>query len=147
KVAKQARELGFEGGFIIMDQAKLDEMKRVTESYEPLEGYLGVVPLVDADYPAAPEFVEKYNEEFDKDPGSEAGLNYITLHIFIEAMNAADNEKDAEVIREHIQAGLDNLPDDKKVYDIPGIDENGGFDANIHVAAVKDGKIIHIDVE
>lgn len=147
KVAKQARELGFEGGFIIMDQAKLDEMKRVTESYELLEGSIGVVPLVDADYPAAPEFVEKYNETFDKDPGSEAGLNYITLHIFVEAMKAAGNVEDAKVIREHIQDGLDNLPDDKKVYEIPGIDENGGFEANIHVAAVKDGKIIHIDVE
>jgi len=147
KVAKQARELGFEGGFIIMDQAKLDEMKTVTESYDLLEGAVGVVPLVDADYPAAPEFVEKYNEKFDKDPGSEAGLNYITLYIFVEAMKAAGNVEDAEVIREHIQDGLDNLPDDKKVYDIPGIDESGGFEANIHVAAVKDGKIIHVEVE
>src|SRR5699024_9590368 len=116
-----------------MDQAKLDEMKSVTESYEHLEGSIEVVPLVDANYPAAPEFEEKYNEEFDKDPCSEAGLNYITLHIFVEAMKAAGNVEDAEVIREHIQDGLDNIPDDKKVYDIPGIDENGGFDANIHV--------------
>src|SRR5690625_6225577 len=73
KVAKQARELGFEGGFIIMDQAKLDEMKRVTETYELLEGSIGVVPLVDSDYPAAPEIDEKYNEMYVSDPGSEAG--------------------------------------------------------------------------
>src|SRR5699024_3483299 len=40
KVAQQARDLGFEGGFIVMDQAKLDEMKALTESesYEPFEG-------------------------------------------------------------------------------------------------------------
>src|SRR5699024_3743363 len=101
-------------------------MKRVTESYVPLEGAFGVGPLVDEDDPAGPELVEKDNVEFAKDPGSEAGLNYITLHIFVEAMKAAGNVEDAEVIREHIQDGLDNLPDDKKVYDIPGIDENGG---------------------
>src|SRR5690625_6524958 len=89
KVAKQARELGFEGGFIIMDQAKLDEMKRVTESYELLEGSIGVVPLVEADYQAAPEFVEKYKERKDKVPGFEAGLNYITFHIFVEARKLA----------------------------------------------------------
>ncbi len=28
-VAKQARELGFKGGFIIIDQAKIDEMAKV----------------------------------------------------------------------------------------------------------------------
>jgi branched-chain amino acid transport system substrate-binding protein len=38
KVAKQARELGFKGGFIVMDQAKFDEMKSVTGSYDLLNG-------------------------------------------------------------------------------------------------------------
>ena len=33
-VVKQARELGFKGGFMIMDQAKLDEMAQVLGGYE-----------------------------------------------------------------------------------------------------------------
>ncbi len=32
-VAKQARELGFKGGFIIMDQAKMNEMKPIVGGY------------------------------------------------------------------------------------------------------------------
>ncbi len=53
KVAKQARELGFKGGFIIMDQAKLDQMKPIAGSYETLEGSIGVLPLMDSDEEAA----------------------------------------------------------------------------------------------
>jgi hypothetical protein len=44
-VAKQARELGFKGGFLIMDQAKLDEMAKVVGRPGALEGSIGVLPV------------------------------------------------------------------------------------------------------
>jgi branched-chain amino acid transport system substrate-binding protein len=147
KVAKQARELGFKGGFIIMDQAKLDEMKKVTGSYDLLEGSVGVMPLVESDSPGAPAFVEKYRTKYKEDPGSEAGLNYMAMHVFVEAMKAAGSVDDVEAIRKHMQDGLDNLPEDKKVYVIPTIGEDGGFKANLNVAVVEDGKIVSIKVE
>ncbi|WP_153125083.1 ABC transporter substrate-binding protein [Peribacillus tepidiphilus] len=142
KVAKQARELGFKGGFIIMDQAKLDEMKAVTGSYDVLEGSIGVLPLVNSDSPAIPEFVKNYRAKFNVDPGSEAGLNYIAMHIFVEAMKAAGSVDDAKAIREHIQDGLDQLPEDKKVYYINKVGADGGFESDLSIAAVEDGKIV-----
>ncbi|MGZ4161637.1 MAG: ABC transporter substrate-binding protein, partial [Neobacillus sp.] len=102
KVAKQARELGFKGGFIVMDQAKFDEMKAVTGSYDLLNGSIGVMPLVDSDSAAIPEFVKKYKEKYKENPGSEAGLNYIGMHAFVEAMKAAGSVDDAEKIRAHM---------------------------------------------
>ncbi|WP_053363745.1 ABC transporter substrate-binding protein [Bacillus sp. FJAT-27251] len=147
KVAKQARELGFEGGFIIMDQAKLDEMKRVTGTYELLEGSIGVMPLVDSDEAAVPDFVKRYNEKYGEDPGSEAGLNYIGMHVFVEAMKAAKSVDDPHKIRDHMQDGLDNLADDKKIYDIPAIGDDGGFEAELVVGAVEEGKIVPIPVK
>lgn len=142
KVAKQARELGFKGGFIIMDQAKLDEMKAVTGSYDVLEGSIGVLPLVNSDSPAIPEFVKNYRAKFNVDPGSEAGLNYIAMHIFVEAMKAAGSVDDAKAIREHIQDGLDQLPEDKKVYFINKVGADGGFESDLSIGAVEDGKIV-----
>ncbi|BAC12643.1 ABC transporter substrate-binding protein [Oceanobacillus iheyensis] len=146
-VVNQARQLGFEGGFIIMDQAKLDEMKRITETYDVLEGAIGTMPLVEADYPGVPAFVEKYTEEHGIEPGSEAGFHYVSLYIFVEAMKAAGNVEDATVIREHIQDGLDALPEDKQVYVIPSIDENGAFEIVTRVSAVEDGEIIGIPID
>lgn len=147
KVAKQARELGFKGGFIVMDQAKFDEMKAVTGSYDLLNGSIGVMPLVDSDGAAIPDFVKKYKEKYKEAPGSEAGLNYIGMHVFVEAMKAAGSVDDAEKIRAHMQDGLDKLPDFAKIYDIPKIGENGGFEAALTVAAVEDGKIVPIKVK
>src|SRR5699024_476953 len=83
-VAKQARELGFKGGFLIMDQAKLDEMSTVTGGYQMLEGGTGVVPLVDYGTPATQSYVERYKKIYKQTPGSEAGLNYFATYMFVE---------------------------------------------------------------
>ncbi len=146
-VAQQARELGFEGGFIIMDQAKLDEMKAVTGSYDILEGSIGVMPLVDSSSPGTDAFVEKYRAEHDIDPGSEAGLHYIAMYTFVEAMKAAGTVSDPQAIMENMQAGLDNLPEDKKVYVIPGISDKGAFESDVEVAAIEDGEVIAIPID
>ncbi|ALA71748.1 ethanolamine utilization protein EutJ [Geobacillus stearothermophilus 10] len=146
KVAKQARELGFKGGFIIMDQAKLDEMKRVTGSYDMLEGSIGVMPLVESDEPAVPEFVKNYRAKFNEDPGSEAAYNYLALYAFVEAMKAAGTVDDPQAIREHMNDGLKNIPTEKKVYNVPSIGDDGGFESEIVVAAVENGKIVPIEL-
>ena len=147
KVAKQARELGFKGGFIVMDQAKFDEMKKVTGSYDVLNGAIGVMPLVNSDSPGIPEFVKNYQAKHNEDPGSEAGLNYIAMYAFAEAIKAAGSVDDPEKIMDHMQDGLDNLPEDKKVYVIPKIDPNGGFEAELIVAAIEDGKVVPIKAD
>ncbi|KAB2338577.1 ABC transporter substrate-binding protein [Cytobacillus depressus] len=147
KLALQAREAGFKGGFIVMDQAKMDEMKKVTGSYELLEGSIGTMPIISANYPGTPEFIKKYEEKFNINASSEAGYLYTTVYILVEAMKAAKNVDDAKVIREHIQAGLDNLPEDKKVYEIPKINKDGGFDVNVRVGAIENGEILPINVE
>lgn len=147
KVAKQARELGFTGGFIVMDQAKLDEMKRLTGSYEFLEGAIGTMPLIHADYPGVAEFVDKYRKTYGKDPGSESGYHYLAVYVLVEAMKAAGNVDDAKVIRKHIQDGLAAIPEEKQVYIVPDIRKNGDFNSKIRVGAIENGEIVGIKVE
>ena len=59
KLALQAREAGFKGGFIIMDQAKMDEMMKLKGSYDFLEGSIGTMPLSSADYPGTARIHQK----------------------------------------------------------------------------------------
>ena len=142
KVAKQARELGFKGGFIVMDQAKFDQMKAITGSYETFNNSIGVTPLIYSDFPGTDGFVEKYHDKYDGvDPSSESGLDYIALHAFVGAMEAAGTVNDAEKIREHVQDGLEKLPDDKKVYNIPGITKEGSFKIEQRLTVVENGEI------
>ena len=77
-VVKQARELGFKGGFVIIDQAKMDEMGQVTGGYGPLEGSIGVLPVVDDSRTGPKAFVERYRKMY---PGPHAELrSVVELH-------------------------------------------------------------------
>lgn len=144
KVAKQARELGFKGGFIIMDQAKLDQMMPITGSYEALEGSIGVLPLIDSDQEAIPAFAEKYKKLYKEDASSEVGLNYLGMYAFVESMKAAKSVDDVKAIREHMEDGVKNLGNEQKIYAINSIDEDGGFGITIVTGAVEDGKVVPI---
>ncbi|WP_096225308.1 ABC transporter substrate-binding protein [Geobacillus sp. FJAT-46040] len=147
KVVKQARELGFKGGFIVMDQAKLDEMKRVVGSYEMLEGAIGVMPLVESKEPGAPQFVENYRAKYNAEASSESAYNYLALYAFVEAMKAAGTVDDPAAIREHMNEGLKNIPKDKQVYVVPKVGDDGGFESKIIVAAVENGKVVPIELK
>ena len=80
-VVKQARELGFKGGFIIIDQAKMDEIAKVTGGYGPLEGSIGVLPVVDDSSDDTKAFVERFRKLYPgRTPSSEVSLNYTAVH-------------------------------------------------------------------
>ncbi|ATA59955.1 Branched-chain amino acid ABC transporterpermease protein [Geobacillus stearothermophilus] len=83
-----------------------------------LEGSIGVMPLVESDQPAVPEFVKNYRAKFNEDPGSEAAYNYLALYAFVEAMKAVGTVDDPQAIREHMNDSLKNIPAEKKVYNV-----------------------------
>jgi branched-chain amino acid transport system substrate-binding protein len=142
KVAKQARELGFKGGFIVMDQAKFDQMKAITGSYDTFNNSIGVTPLIYSDFPGTDGFVEKYHDKYDGvDPSSESGLDYIALYALVGAMEAAGTVDDVEKIRSHVQDGLDSIPDEKKVYNIPSVTKEGSFEIDRRLTIIEDGEV------
>lgn len=142
-VVKQARELGFEGGFLIMDQAKLDEMEATLGGWDMLEGAVGVLPLPYSRNNGNEDFIDNYKNKHGKNPGSEAGYHYFTAYLFVEAMKAADSVDNPKAIMGHIQEGLDNLPKDKRVYDIKAVEEDGGLVTPFRMGVVEDGKIVN----
>ncbi|WP_246945227.1 ABC transporter substrate-binding protein [Bacillus pinisoli] len=141
-VIKQARELGFKGGFLIMDQAKLDEIEAVLGGTELIEGSVGVLPLVYSKYEGNEKFIEDYSKAHGKNPGSEAGYHYLAAYMFVEAMKAAGSVDDPIAIRAKLEESLANIPADKKIYEIEEIEENGGLVTPLRIAVVEDGKII-----
>lgn len=146
-VMKQARELGFKGGFLIMDQAKLDEIEAVLGGTELIEGSVGVLPLVYSRYAGNEKFIDDYKAEHGKNPGSEAGYHYLATYLFVEAMKAAGSVDDAEAIRASIEEGLANVPADKKIYEIDEIEDNGGLVTPLRMGVVENGKIVDVSLD
>jgi len=141
-VAKQARELGFKGGFIILDQAKIDEMAKVVGGLGPLEGSIGVMPLANDTRPEAVAFTERYRKlNPGKDPSTEISLNYSTVHATIAAMKLAGTTTDATAIRAQMEKAFTTLPAMYNPNDIDGLDSKGGTIANTILGTVEGGKI------
>lgn len=141
-VVKQARELGYKGGFVIIDQAKMDEIAKVTGSYEPLEGSIGVLPVVDDPSPTTKAFVERFKKAYPgRTPSSEVSLNYTAVHATALAMKLARTTTDAAAIRASLDQAMRQLPDAQNPHGLDGVDEKGGSMANTRVAVVEGGKV------
>lgn len=141
-VAKQARELGFKGAFIVLDQAKLDEMARITGGYGALEGAVGVMPMSGDDRPDAVSFTNRYRKLNDnKDPSSEVALNYTAVHATVAAMKLAGTVSDATAIRAQMDPAFRKLPGQYNPASVEGLDAKGGSIINAIVASVENGKL------
>jgi branched-chain amino acid transport system substrate-binding protein len=141
-VVKQARELGFKGGFAIIDQAKMDEMAKVTGGYEPLEGSIGVLPVVDDSTADAKAFVARFQKAYPgRTPSSEVSLNYTTVHATAMAMKLAGSVSDAVAIRANLDKAMKQLPNVVNPHNIDGVDDKGGTLANTRVGVVEGGKV------
>lgn len=147
-VVKQARELGFKGGFLVMDQAKLDEMARVVGGMEPLEGAIGVLPVSADPSPDNKAFMERFGKKFDgRVPGSEALWNYTAVHATAKAMQLAGTASDAKAIHAKLDAGYKALSSQVNPGGVLGVNERGGTLTKERGGAVKDGKIIVVSTE
>ena len=141
-VVKQARELGFKGGFIIMDQAKMDEMAKVTNGLSMLEGSIGVLPLVNDGRPAAQNFNAKYKKLHDgRDATTEMSLNYTMVYALAGAMKLAGTTSDAAAIRAKMPDAVKGLAKEVNPNEVDGIDAKGGSVADTVVGWVQNGKI------
>ncbi|NNM74695.1 ABC transporter substrate-binding protein [Enterovirga aerilata] len=145
-VAKQARELGFQGGFIVMDQAKLDEMAAVLGGdWSLLEGAIGTLPLIFDQRPGAKSFVPKYRKAYNRDPGTEASLNYSSLNAVADAMKLAGTVSDAPAIFAKLSDAFGKLPPERNPASINSVDAKGGSNAVLVVGLVKGGKVVPVD--
>lgn len=144
-VVRQARELGFKGGFAVMDQAKLDEMSRVLDGFAMLEGAIGVMPLVHDTRPGAEDFVARFRKAYNRDPGSEMSYHYSALNALVEAMKLSGSVSDPKAIHAKMNEAYGKLTPQKNPSRISGIDERGGSNAQIVVGLVEKGKIMPIE--
>lgn len=142
-VIKAAREQGFKGGFIVMDQAKFEQMDtQIPRGY--LDGSVGVLPT--REFPGTQAFVAQYQRAYKKIPTSEAGLNYMGMNVVAKAMELAGKTDDPAAIRAQLNAAAKALPQSKTVYKMLGVTTGGHADAEFLVASVKDGRYTRLRV-
>ncbi len=96
----QARGLGFKGGFIVIDQAKLDVIAEKI-GMEKCEGAIGVLPVeLGANlWPYMTTFASDYKASYGKTVTWETAICYTAFYVLTQAMESAGSASDINAIR------------------------------------------------
>jgi branched-chain amino acid transport system substrate-binding protein len=139
-VIDQARQLGFEGGFVVMDQAKIDQMAQIIPM-EKLEGAIGSVPLHLYNSPGTQPFIERYKARYDgKAPTWESTYNYQTMWLVAKGIEKAGNVDDAKAIFRGMKDSCPFEDPSISVVNVPAISDKGDSLQNATAAMVIDGQ-------
>lgn len=137
-VIKQARELGFQGGFVVMDQAKLDQMAQIIPM-EDLEGAIGSVPLHLYPSPGTQPFIQRFQAKYDRMPTWEAAYNYQTLWLLAKGIEKAGSVDDGAKIFQGMKDACPFEDPNIAVVFVPAISDTGDSLQNASAAMVIDG--------
>ena len=98
-VIEQARGMGFKGGMILIDQAKLDYVAEILRGLKLMENCLGVAALPSNGYPAFAAFDKRYTALYKRMNTSEAVRNYTAVYALAKAIEIAGTPTDVHAIR------------------------------------------------
>jgi branched-chain amino acid transport system substrate-binding protein len=97
---KQARELGYKSGFILIERGKLDEILAFVDKMDTLNGCIGSTPLELTPRNNVKPFAEKFRKKYgaDKPLATELGISYANALIYVGSMVVAGTTTDVNRI-------------------------------------------------
>ena len=135
-IVEQARAKGFEGGFVMIDQAKLDAIHAMMERPLGMEGSIGVAMVSGIPYPASDAFAKNNKANYRRNVTWETVVNYTGMHALAKAIAAAGTTTDTRAIRAAFPRVFPLLGD-KYPMEIYGITANGRI---LHAAVIQSMK-------
>ena len=144
-VIEQSRGLGYKGGYILIDQAKMDFIANILKSTKLMENVIGVAAVANLPSPAATAFDKKYTETYKIMNTWEAALNYTATFALAKAMVAAGTTEDVPAIRAAFPKAFPLLGD-KFPIEMFGISDAGRIHLEASVQMIKNGKYTNPDL-
>ncbi|GGB33997.1 branched-chain amino acid ABC transporter substrate-binding protein [Tistrella bauzanensis] len=142
-IVQAAREQGFKGGFVIMDQAKPEEMDNIVP-IEMMNGLVGNLPLEYYPSKNAPAFIKKYQDTFgaNEEAVAEIGLPYTAIMVFVRAMELAGTTEDPQAIMARLAEASATLPPERNPYELTGVDDDNNMASSFQMTVVENGKYV-----
>ena len=98
-VIEQSRGLGYKGGYILIDQAKMDYIDNILKGTKLMGNTIGVAGVALAPTVTAPAFEKRYKSIYKRMLTWEVSLNYDAMYALSRAMVAAGTVEDPVAIR------------------------------------------------
>ena len=139
-VMKAARDQGYKGGFIMMDQSKFEQVSKVLP-LSRLDGTVGAAPFDRYNGPGVGNFSALYDKKYGKDrePNSEVVLNYMAMHAIARAMTLANTTSDPVAIRAKLADAVRALPKEEQPLAVQGVTPAGHLELSLFSVIVDGG--------
>jgi len=138
-VIEQALSMGFKGGLILIDQAKMEDVARFLGGTKRLEGALGLSPPEVLPTPASASFAKRYLAAYKRPNNWEPITTYTATHVLARAIEAAGTTDDVAAIRAAFPKAFPALGN-RFPYEYHGISDVGRFYSIMAISSIKDGK-------
>jgi branched-chain amino acid transport system substrate-binding protein len=139
-VIEQARGMGFKGGFILIDQSKMDTIAFLLRGVKLMNNTIGVAGAQTVSVPITDDFFKRYQSSYRRAATSESLRNYGATIALARAVSAAGTVDDVWAIRAAFAKALPILGD-KIPTELFGIENSGRLLINGSVAEISNGKL------
>jgi branched-chain amino acid transport system substrate-binding protein len=140
-VIEQSRNMGYKGGFILIDQAKMDYIAKMLEGTSLMEDVIGLMGFDTSPSPARPAFDKKYKANYRRPTTWEVSSNYESMTYLAKAIQAANTVDDVYAIRFAFPKAFPLLTD-KACNESHGISSNGRVHLMVGVQEIRNGKFL-----
>ena len=143
-VIEQARNMGYKGGFLLVDQVKMDYIAAMLDGTSLMENTIGLWGITASVSPATSGFDKKYRANYKRATTSEVVQMYDSIHQLARAIQAANTVDDVYAIRAAFPK-IFPLLGDKFLTEDHGISSAGRVYTMVGVQEIKNGKFTQPD--
>jgi len=144
-VIEQSRGMGYKGGFLLVDQAKIDYIAQKLEGTRLMENVIGVAGFAGSPAPAAAAFDKKYRASYKRLTTWEAVSHYNSVFALSKAIQVANTVDDVYAIRNAFPKAFPMLGD-RFASEDHGISPAGRLYSLAGVQSIKNGKFTQPDM-
>ena len=144
-VIEQSRGMGYKGGFLLVDQAKIDYIAQKLDGTSLMENVIGVLGYAVSPAPAAAAFDKKLRANYKRQTTWEAVSHYNSVFALAKAIQIANTVDDVYAIRNAFTKAFPMLGDSFAAED-HGISSSGRIYSLAGVQSIKNGKFTQPDM-
>ena len=144
-VIEQARNMGYKGGFLLVEQANINNIAQLLDGTSLMENVTGLPSFTSMPSPAAPVFAKKYKEKYRRIATSESAAHYDSMYYLAKAIQAANTVDDVYAVRAAFPRAFPQLGD-KFPLEEYGISSNGRAHLWSGVQSIRNGKFTPVEI-
>ena len=138
-VIEQARKMGYKGGFMIVEQARMDVIAQILDGTKMMEDAIGTASVLSLAVPKTAAFDKKYRDAYKRMNTWESLLQYMSMHSLARAIAAAGTQDNVYAIRAAFPKAYPMLGD-QFPGDMYGISSSGRMYIPLVIQSIKGGK-------